>query len=107
MADLTPDELTAARSSAPAGAKRFEKVETAAGDLIFGNASRAQIRATRIAMGDAKAAELMQARESLMIAMCVVPGPDALRALLEDWPDLSADINIVRALDRLNGAASK
>lgn len=110
MADLTAEELAAVQAKAPAHAKRFEKVETDAGILVLCNASRAQVRAARSTVQISTGMTIndsMSSQESLFMAMCVQPGPEAARALLEDWPQLVENEDVKSTMERLNGAAKK
>ena len=108
--ELTQEELAAAQAKAPAHAKRFEKVETVAGTLVLCNASRQQVRASRqsVVIGpNMTMNDNMTANEGLFMAMCVVPGPQEAKALLEDWPQLLENSEITDAMGRLNGASKK
>lgn len=110
MAELTQEELAAAQAKAPAHAKRFEKVETVAGTIVLCNASRQQVRASRQTVAISANMTMndnMTGTEGLFMAMCVLPGPEAAKALLEDWPQLVENSDITDAMGRLNGASKK
>lgn len=109
MAELTAEELAAAQAKAP-DAKRFEKVETEAGTLILRNATRAQVNATRaqqVVRDGMTLKDAMTPTAGLICAMCVQPGPEALKTLMEDWPQLDENEDVKGAVARLNGAAKK
>jgi hypothetical protein len=117
--DLQGDELIAAQKAAAdlkdsagnqthAHAKRFEKVVTAAGEIVLCNATRQQVRAVDMSLDvNVKLGQLNAAREGLFVAMCVLPGPSAAKAAIEDWPELIKDEELSAAMSRLNGARSK
>ena len=91
-------------------AKRFEVVQTAAGPVTLCNASRAQVHAsdsTIAISGDMKMSAMNRAREGLFLAMCVVPDAAGAKALIEDWPELTKDGDLVAAMERLNGSRKK
>jgi hypothetical protein len=91
-------------------AKRFEVVSTAAGPIVLCNASRAQVHAsdsTIAISGDMKMSAMNRAREGLFLAMCVVPDVAGAKALIEDWPELTKDGDLVAAMERLNGSRKK
>jgi len=91
-------------------AKRFDVVVTAAGPITLCNASRAQVHAsdsTIAISGDMKMSAMNRAREGLFLAMCVVPDAAGAKALIEDWPELTKDGDLIAAMERLNGSRKK
>ncbi len=109
--DLTDKELAEATAKAAEThkhAKRFEKVECAAGTFILCNATRQQVRAVDMQLDvNVKLGNINAGRAGLFQAMCVLPGADAAKAACEDFAELEKDEELQAAMARLNGARSK
>ena len=102
------DLKDAAGNPTHAHAKRFERVETAAGVFVLCNATRQQVRAVDMQLDvNVKLGQLNKAREDLFICMCVVPGPAGAKAACEDFAELIKDDELQTAMSRLNGGRSK
>ncbi len=109
--ELTDKELTEAQTKAAEThkhAKRFEKVDTAAGTFVLCNATRQQVRAVDMQLDvNVKLANINQGRAGLFVAMCVLPGAEAAKAAIEEWAELEKDEEVQACMARLNGARSK
>ncbi len=101
-------EATAKASETHPHAKRFEKIETAAGSFVLCNATRQQVRAVDMQLDvNVKLGNINAGRAGLFQAMCVIPGPEAAKAACEDFAELEKDEELQAAMARLNGARSK
>lgn len=103
--DITPEELEECKKRQP-NKRRFAKVITQAGPIILCNPSRAQDNAAKAAMGEGSIADLARGMEALFLSMCVIPTTEEMTATVtNDWPALPRDPEVIKAVNRLSGAA--
>jgi len=103
--EFTAEELEECKKRQPQK-KRFAKVLTQAGPIALCNPSRAQDNAAKAVMGEGSVADLARGLEALFISMCVIPTGEEMTAIItNDWPALARDPEVIKAVNRLSGAA--
>ena len=85
--------------------RRLYAVDSPAGVLILGTPSRANYMLyLAMAMGD-EPSEKVQARETILKACAVDPPPEAYGAILEDYPGLPGNADVLAAISKAAGVA--
>jgi hypothetical protein len=105
MADDTSTRLEAAKIKFPG--KRLVAVDTAAGVLILRQPTRQEyLMYQSLQWGDDVAKKAGSFAELLRMT-CVDPEAGAMAALIEDWPGIASDPEVVEALKELAGSSKK
>jgi hypothetical protein len=95
--------LEAAQAANPR--KRLYVVDSPAGTLILGTPIRANyLLYLTMAMSD-EASEKVQARETILKACAVDPPPEAYAQILEDFPGLPGNPEVLAAISKAAGVA--
>lgn len=103
--DLTPEELTAAKTLAP-DAKHFQKVLFNGRVLLFRNPTRQEYKFFRTIF-DADKGEL-KACDALAGTVCIQPSPKEWDAdLLNEYPGVGVNPDVQKAMMLLTGMASE
>lgn len=89
----------------PSHATRFEQVSTAAGEIVLCNPTRVHYRQWR-SLGMKADGDIGQAYETLFLATCVKPNGEDLKKMLDEWPGIVTDGNVISAMNRLAGITS-
>lgn len=97
--------IDAVRAANPG--KRVTAIDTAAGVLVLVNPSRQQYIMFQTMQWSDDVARKATAYAELLRMCCKDPGADAMTGILEEWPGLPNDGDVIEALKELTGSSKK